>query len=571
MIVLAGNTAHFTVSYDDTLPNGLALANAILARCEADLNTLAGFWVGTPVPAAFRVTIQPGAGGAFHAGTNITEFANNSTDAPGIAALLVAEVDEVFMSVQKAALGKGFDPGFSHGEGLSRVLAAELYPAIAGRFGVGLNWLNSNPRPDWISNTEMADSDILSFGCGSIFLNYLHHQLGFTWPQIVAAADNTLALVAQNLGVAHAYQDFSEVLARHYPVGIAVNPAVVPHDPEGFPIDNLFPLTCLYIRHNLADDGTTHTGPLASSPDVIAKNSVVASPQATYSTPASIASDTEADANVIDTHDNYIYIRVWNLGADAANVTATAYWSPPATLVTPAMWNLIGHAQYPHVPPGRVVEVSSPGITWPQAGIPGPGHYCFIATVGNASDPEPAPGSFADFNAFMAYILANSNITWRNFNVVAIAAAKYKRHARELHRLPFLITAAWDKARAFQFEVVADLPRGSELALQVPAWLGRELKPAWADLEEHEDADADPDDRHVVRLRLDPHGAQELGEITLRPDVRARSRLLLQIPADRAKAHQIVIRQIFGKQEVGRITWKLVPRAGEKKARKRAR
>jgi serine protease len=81
-----------------------------------------------------------------------------------------------------------------------------------------------------------------------------------------------------------------------------------------------------------------------------------------------------------------VYLRVWNLGADANTVTATAYWSPPATLVTTPMWYLIGHAQYPAVPAGRAVEVSSPGITWAQAATPGPGHYCFVATVGAASE-----------------------------------------------------------------------------------------------------------------------------------------------------------------------------------------
>ena len=566
MVVLAGNTAHFAVYYDDTLPNGLALANAILGRCEADLNTLAGIWVGTPVPAAFQVTIQPGPGGAFHAGTNITEFANAGTDAQGITALLVAEVDEVFMSTQKAALGKGFDPGFSHGEGLSRVLAAEVYPAIAGRFGVGQNWLNTNPRPDWVSNTELTDGNIISFGAASLFLNYLHYQLGFTWQQIVGAADNTLALVAQNLGVLNAYRDFIEVVARHYPIGAAVNPAVMPHDPEGFPIDNLYPLTCLYIRHNLADDGTTHTGALASSPDVIAKNAVVANPQATYSTAASIASDSESDPNVVAAHDNYVYLRVWNLGADAHNVSATAYWSPPATLVTPPMWNLIGHAQYPAVPAGRAVEVSSPGITWPHAAIPGPGHYCFVATVGAAGDPEPAPGNFADFNAIMAYILANSNITWRNFNVVAMALSR-KKGPPHFEPLPFLITGAWDRPLAFQLEILADLPANSQLALDVPAWLGRELKPAPADRAEHEDADADPDDRHKVRIRLDPHGAQSLGQVTLPADVRAQSHLLVQLPAEQGnKVGDVVIRQLLAGQEVGRLTWRLIPRAHESRS-----
>jgi serine protease len=229
--------------------------------------------------------------------------------------------------------------------------------------------------------------------------------------------------------------------------------------------------------------------------------------------------------------------------------------------VTPPMWNRLGHAQYPAVPAGRVVEVSSPGITWAQAAIPGPGHYCFVATVGAAGDPEPAPGNFADFNAFMAYILANGNITWRNFNVVAMALSSKKRPAH-FEPLPFLITGAWDRPLAFQLEILADLPAKSQLALQVPAWLGHELKPAPANLADHEDADADTDERHKVRIRLDPRGAQSLGQVTLPADVRARSHLLVQLPAGQGrKAGDVVIRQLLAGQEVGRITWRLIPRA----------
>ena len=562
MIVPGGSTAHFNVSYDDTLPNGQALANDALARCEADLTTLAGIWVGTPVPTNFQVTIVPGGGGAYHVGTNITMYANNNTDAPGISSLLVAEVAEVFMSEQKAALGHGFDPIFSHGEGLSRVLAAELYPAIAGRWGVGLTWLNGG-RPDWVTNTEMTDQDGLSYGCASIFLNYLHYQLGLTWLQIVAAADNTLALVAQNLGVQNAWSDFQAVLARHYPPSAQVQPNQVPHDPEGFPIDNLFPLSCLYLRHNLADDGTSHTGPLANSPDIIVKNNAVPNPQATYSTPASIGSDHESDPSVIDTQDNYVYLRVWNLGADARNVTASVYWSQPATLVIPAMWNLIGQVAYPDVPAGRVVEVSSAGITWARANIPAPGHYCFIATVGNAGDPEPHPGSFNSFNDFMAYIENNNNITWRNFNVVHLAGHR-RGHFGDFIDLPFLMVGAWDEARAFEFEALAELPKGSELALQVPAWLGHGLKPNAKNLVEQEDLDTDPDDKLRVRIPLEPGRPLQLGKVELKAGAQVKSHVLVRLAKDHHNgAHEIAIRQLFGGVEVGRITWRLVPELPE--------
>jgi hypothetical protein len=572
MLVLRGNTAHFSVYYDDTLANGIALADAVLAHCEPDLTTLAGIWVGTPVPAAFQVSLVPGAGGGFHVGTNITCYVTITSDALGISALLVAEVDEVFMSTQKAALGKGFDPGQSHGEGLSRVLAAELYPGIAGRFAGGLAWLYS-PRPDWVSNTELTDQGAVSYGCASLFLNYLHYQLGFTWQQIIAAADNTLALVAQNLGSLNAWNDFSAVISRHYPAGQPVGPNQLPKDPEGLAIDNLYPLSCLYIRHNLADDGTSHTGPLANSPDIIVKNGAVANPQATYSTPASIASDTESDAEVVNTHDNFVYLRVWNLGANAVNVTATAYWSIPATLVTPAMWNLIGHSQYAAVPAGRVVRVSTPGITWAQGGIPVPGHYCFIATVGNAGDPEPTPGAFANLDAYVAYIEANNNITWRNFNVVAFAAKHRQGRFREFIALPFLITGAWDRPHVFELEAMADLPTGGRLILEVPAWLGRGLEQGATKFEEHEDADADPDDRPRLRVTLESRGATPLGTIELKADARAASHLLVRVPGeDRHSSFEVAIRQLYQGREVGRITWRLVPDLDEaKETRTRAR
>jgi len=65
--------------------------------------------------------------------------------------------------------------------------------------------------------------------------------------------------------------------------------------------------------------------------------------QGTFSTPVSINSDMESDPSVLNGQDNYVYLRVWNRGVNTANVTATVYWSPPASLVTPSMWNLIGN------------------------------------------------------------------------------------------------------------------------------------------------------------------------------------------------------------------------------------
>lgn len=561
-MVLAGQTATFVVSYDDSITiangyhaTGLAFAQAVLAACENDLAGFSNLFGGImPAPASlpFQINLVPGGGGASHPGcssTVISCFISHNSDTVGVPLTMDAEVAEVFMATQ----GQGVNCGFSNGEALSRVLPTVLYPKLRWRFMNGTSWLNSaNPsRPDWVSNTNQTDQDFVSIGCGTLFYNYLAYQLNFSWRDIIAAGAPTLAQTAATLGVANAFANFAALLAQYFPVNQPAN--LVDDDP--FPLGR----PSLYLRHNLDDDGTSQTGSLASSPDIILKNNAVANPQATYSTPASINSDTESDPNVLTGQDNFVYLRVWNRGTNAHNVTATVYWSPPATLVTPNLWNQIGNAALGDVPPGNVVDVSSPGITWPSANIPVPGHYCFVATAGNAADPAPNPGTFATFTDFVNYIYGHNNITWRNFNVVGMGHHR-KGGFHGFIPLRFLIAGAWDTRYKFALETLVQLPEGSRMALQVPDWLGRALRPVPTNVEEHEDSDTDPDHRRRVRIPLNPHGSQRIGEVELDSKTTAASHLLVQIPEKHRSQHFTVgIRQLYGGQEVGRITWRLVP------------
>ena len=558
VMIVAGQTAHYVVSYDDSLSNGAALANAILGQCEQDLSALSALYGGIMPAAAslpFQVSLVPGSGGASHPGclaTAITCYIYAGSLVQGIPLLVDAEVVEVFEATQ----GRGVNCGYSNGEAFSRVLPTVLYPNLRYLFSTGNSWLNStNPsRPDWVTSTEPTDQDLVSIGCGSLFLNYLAYQLNFSWTNIIAAGAPTLGQTAAALGLQNAFSDFAALLARHFPPGTAVN----------LPDDNPFPLPdpSLYIRHNLADDGTSHTGPLSDSPDIIVKNSPVANPKATYSTPTSIGSDTESDPAVLDGQPNYVYLRVWNHGNDATNVAGTVYWSPSATLVTPSMWNLIGTAQFADVPPGRIVQVSDPGITWPQASIPAPGHYCFVATVGNADDPAPDPSAFASFDEFVAYIYAYNNISWRNFNVVPLPHPRRGEPFPEFVELRFLITGAWDAGHAFTLESTADLPDGSRLAVQIPEWIGRGLRPERTDLDADNIVDASVAEggHPMVRLGLDPYGRHVLGQVDLPAGTTAISYLRVHIPAEsHERAVDITIRQLYADREVGRITWRLVP------------
>ena len=579
MQVAYANTTNFSVSYDSTFtggsnPNGPVLAQGVVDYCEYDLARLSLLFGGI-LPASLPIQIQlvPGSGGAANNGSNtIWCYCDTSTDPLGLPSLVVAEEAEIFMVTQ----GKGWIPGYSNGEALSRVSAQILYPNRAWLWSTGNSWLNGDPsspnpaRSDFVDSVWPTDQDYVSIGCGSLFLNYLAYQLNYQWPAIIAAGaptTNTLAETATILGVSNAWINFSSLMATYLPP-----PSTLPPQPTQFgqpsePTDDPFPLgpvtvplPALYIRHNLADDGTSHTGSLSDSPDIILKNNPVANPQATYSTPASIASDTESDPDVITGRDNYVYLRVWNRGAaDASNAFASLYWSPPATLVSPDLWTLVGYAYFPDVPMGSVVEVSTPGITWPSDQLPGMGHDCFVAAVGNAFAPGPNPSSFATFDDFQNYIYANNNITWRNFNVDIIGFGLVPWG--EFVPLHFFITGAWQEPLHFLLETHAELPEGSRISLQVPRWIGEQLKPHQPPVEEFDDPKTDPDNRHRLRIPVSPSGTHALGTVQLPGRTAAASHMLVHIPPERhRKPHKVIIRQLYKGREAGRITWVLLPK-----------
>jgi hypothetical protein len=140
------------------------------------------------------------------------------------------DADEVF----EAAFGHGWNCGASNGEGLSRVLANDLYPGVEpSNFVSPASWLDAPGRPDWINNTEGTDQDYVSIGCAVLFLNWMRFQLGYSWTQIIAAGASTLAQTYQNLtGQTDGYALFMALMDRTYPRGT----------PSGLTTDNPFPL-----------------------------------------------------------------------------------------------------------------------------------------------------------------------------------------------------------------------------------------------------------------------------------------------------------------------------------------
>lgn len=307
----------------------------------------------------------------------------------------------------------------------------------------------------------------------------------------------------------------------------------------------------VYIRDFPGDTGDPHDGPIASSPDIILRPTEVADPVAAFGDGSPGENSTTLGSTAIAGQDNFVYVRVLNRSgfAPTSDVTATVYWSPPASLVTPFLWELVGSVLIPTVPGGDVLTVSDP-IVWPESEIPESGHYCFVGLVGNAQDPAPDPVVFSDFDVYRDYIRNNNNVTWRNFNV---ESNEPDEGGEDYKSLRFLAPGADDMTRRFCLEVIAKLPRGSRILLEGPLALLQSMQAIshWSKVE---------CDR--ARIPINPHATHRIGCAYFPPRHAFPLRLLVHIPEPfRVHRYTVAVRQLFEGEEVGRITWRLVPDA----------
>jgi subtilase family protein len=309
----------------------------------------------------------------------------------------------------------------------------------------------------------------------------------------------------------------------------------------------------IYIRDFVGDIGDPHMSAISASPDVILKTAKASDPQIEFGE----GSGTENSNTLSDTaeagRDNYVYVRVRNRGgADADDVTATVYWSPVATLITPDLWTFIGSVTIPKVPSGDQLTVSK-AITWDKLAIPDPGHYCFVCLVGNAKDPAPGRVEFLNWDNYRLFIRNNNNVAWRNFNVVLSSACDHGALTCPI-AMPFLAPGAPDQARRMRLEVVGGLPEGSRLCLEAPL----RLIEAMQEHTRYVEVDCE---KKTGLLPLNPYGRQALGEILFPAKSRTQLRLLAQIPGGcQVNEYEVSVSQLYENEEVGRVTWRLAPR-----------
>ncbi|MBW4671278.1 MAG: S8 family serine peptidase [Cyanomargarita calcarea GSE-NOS-MK-12-04C] len=312
----------------------------------------------------------------------------------------------------------------------------------------------------------------------------------------------------------------------------------------------------IYIRDYVGDSGEPHTDAISASPDIILRPTSVANPQATFGAGSGTENSATLGFKAEAGQDNFIYVRVLNQGGSAAtNVQATVFWSPVATLVTPDLWTLVGTTPIANVPIGEQLTVSD-AIVWHRLDIPAPGHYCFVGLVGNSADPAPGPADFLNWDNFRRFIRENNNVTWRNFNVEDNEPdVNDPNLPLSFKALAFLAPGAPDKARFMALEIVNKLPLGAKAILETPLVFFELLH------ECHQLCNVRIDKkRGVAYIPINPQGRTRFGEVLFPAKSRTPLRLLIHIPKEyRKQAYQVVVRQLWEREEVGRVTWQLQP------------
>jgi hypothetical protein len=212
-----------TIYYDPSLGvPGDQLAQQVLitvAKTYADCQTffnISGQPINVIIAAVNNVT--DGSGGAYHNSCFFTSGRDLYCDAafgnPTLTSgLIVAELTECFMGLQN----KGWDCGASNGEALSRFLAQQTSGGPDGalaEYAAGPQWDGAG-RPNWIDATAPTDQDVVSTGCGVVYLYWMLGR-GFTPNQITQAGcpDRTLSSnYAMLTGKTSAWADFEAALA----------------------------------------------------------------------------------------------------------------------------------------------------------------------------------------------------------------------------------------------------------------------------------------------------------------------------------------------------------------------
>ncbi|MEQ8277438.1 MAG: S8 family serine peptidase [Deltaproteobacteria bacterium] len=321
-------------------------------------------------------------------------------------------------------------------------------------------------------------------------------------------------------------------------------------------IANQFPtyeLGDAYARDNVTDIGIAHSGPLSSSPDILYATSVPVDPEASWG--AGSGNENAYVGGSVDPNvDHHMFLRVFNRGTvPAYDVRGKIYWSEVSTLPDPGNWKPIGEV--------GPEDVDAPGprilgpVTWPASQIPGPGHYCFVATLRSRCEEEPALGSGATWNDYVDFVRGKNGVVWRNFNVPDLSASM-DGGGGGFFRFPFEFGGAFDRPRRMRLDLHARLGVGTRMILLVPATLAKltgARRPTRDELKRWRIAK----DQVVVDVEARRH---RLFDALIGAKTRGRIEVIVEVKDRDAQRRigEVAAIQSWGKLELGRVTWRLM-------------
>jgi hypothetical protein len=273
-----GATTHYAFSYDSSLRAGglePGRTQALMNAAEGDYTIMANWFTGVSTGAPrINVYVTRLNGGANNTGD--IRLKPNTNNVNELRCYLVSEITESFMAAQNK--GWGFLPGVNNeescGEALSLFLTQQFAlgqgfpnPYTGFTANTANGWLNSslpasnaastrfvtNPdksvtdfgsRFDYVNSTLPYPGNGPGTGGSMLFVYYLFHQLGFTIPQIIAAApgytDGRLNATAPLRGVyknltgddSDPFPFFKQLLDAAYPESqVSSIPGTNPDDP----------------------------------------------------------------------------------------------------------------------------------------------------------------------------------------------------------------------------------------------------------------------------------------------------------------------------------------------------
>lgn len=493
-----------------------------------------------------------------------------------------------------------------HGDsGAILVTAAHSSTSIAGSVTTHeiMPWAPKGERIDcyaWGENINTLSSDIS--GATDQYTDTYGGTSGAA--AIIAGA----VLNMQSMAIANQGFRFSPLQIRNilknasYGTPLSHDPGIGSQEqlPINMPNLNAFATTCLntfpdlYLRDYIGDDGLPHSGSISWSPDVINKNSSVPDPQTEFGG-LNVANRNNDGLSENATYNatNYLYFRALNQGgALPTNAKVTAFYSEPATLLTPSMLNLIGEINFPYaIPFGDNIEnlTVSNELSWiPTSPV---GHYCFVAVISCDEDPSVDPKKIPDWDwdKYYKYIRENNNVTWKNFDIVEMKKSSSspapeeepeqteapdidpveeqdpvpdtsaeQEPAEELPEkgwlgLDFISPGLPDRNQKMSLEIISKLPRSVKVLLQVPlSWKKMVYRGSPYVLHNKK--------RRIGFAPINPSGKSGLDDLLFRANSKVHLKLFIHVPDKLKKqSYSIAVRQLLNGNEVGRYTWKLIP------------